>query len=393
MNKVNFAIAIAIVFLLLGSMIACVLPTTTPTPIPTSTEEPGATPAATVEATATPTRAPTPAVSPTPTLAPTATPTPRQPLGALPSIADVVDLVKPAVVSIVVETVTYNFFLQPVPQQGAGSGAIFDQRGYIVTNNHVVENARQIKVSLTDGRTFDASLVGRDPLSDLAVVKIEADNLPTVRLGGSQPLRVGDWVIAIGNALALPGGPTVTIGVVSNLGRSIQEPNGATLNDMIQTDAAINPGNSGGPLVNLAGEVIGINTAIASEAQGIGFAIDVKAAMPVIQQLIERGGVIRPWLGVQSITVTPAVVSQYRLSVTEGVLLASVVKDSPADKAGLKQGDVIIKLAGEKVTTSEQLRQIIQSKKIGDNIEVVFIRGSREQTVTVALGESPPISG
>ncbi|MFH1485085.1 MAG: trypsin-like peptidase domain-containing protein, partial [Chloroflexota bacterium] len=228
----------------------------------TSVQE-GSTPAA-IATVAAPT--PTPAPFNTPTMIPPAKAAPA--IASLPSITDAVDTIRPAVVFITVRTLSLDFFLQPVPQQGAGTGVIFDAKGYILTNNHVVENARQIKVSLPDGRAFDAELVGRDPPTDLAILKIAADALPLARFGDSQKLRIGDWVVAIGNALALEGGPTVTVGVVSAMGRSI-DGNTGTLHDLIQTDAAINPGNSGGPLVNLKGEVVGINTAIIQGAEGI----------------------------------------------------------------------------------------------------------------------------
>jgi len=219
--------------------------------------------------------------SPSSTTAPNAT--------TLPAITDVVELVKPAVASIIVGTVGYNIFLQPVPQEQAGSGIIIDERGYIVTNNHVVEGAQSITVTIPDGRSFDATIVGTDPLIDLAVIKIDGDNLPTASFGDSSELEVGEWVVAIGNALDLPGGPTVTVGVISALGRTIQAQRGVTLYDVIQTDAAINPGNSGGPLVNLQGEVVGINTAKVTsiEVSGVGFAISSNTAKMVVQELIE----------------------------------------------------------------------------------------------------------
>jgi serine protease Do len=196
--------------------------------------------------------------------------------------------VAPAVVSVVVETVGYNWFLQAVPETGAGTGIIISSDGYIVTNNHVVEGAQTVNVTLTDGSVFPATIVGTDAQTDLAVVKIDASNLPYLHFLSSslEQLNVLEPVIAVGNALALPGGPTWTTGVVSNLGRSIQEENGVVLNDIIQTDAAINPGNSGGPLLNTAGQVIGINVAIASNAENIGFAISTDTVIPVVQSLI-----------------------------------------------------------------------------------------------------------
>ena len=228
----------------------------------------------------------TPLPSPSPTTASNTTES-----FSLPSITEVVEAVKPAVVSVMVGTVSYNIFLQPVPTEQAGSGVIIDDRGYIITNNHVVEGAESITVTLTDGRAFDATLTGTDPLTDLAVIKIEGDSLPTVEFSKSSEVEVGEWVVAIGNALALKGGPTVTVGVISALGRTIEAESGWSLYDVIQTDAAINPGNSGGPLINLQGEVVGINTAKISaiDVAGVGFAVSADTASPVVDELINRG--------------------------------------------------------------------------------------------------------
>ena len=330
----------------------------------------------------------TPTALPSPT--PTFTPTPIASY-PLPSIAEVVEAVKPAVVSIIVGTVNYDIFLQPVPEEKAGSGFIIDDRGYIVTNNHVVEGAERITVTLADGRTFDAALVGRDPLTDLAVLKIEGDNLPTVAFGDSSMLRVGDWVVAIGNALALPGGPTVTVGVVSALGRTIQEESGVTLYDVIQTDAAINPGNSGGPLVNLQGEVVGINTAkvAAVEVSGVGFAVSADTARPVVDELIEKGYVSLPYLGISLVTVTPAIAHSYNLATEEGAMVYRVVPGTPADKAGLRPEDVIIIVDGESVTTADDVVLAIRAHEIGDRMEITYLRGSSELTTSATLVERP----
>ena len=307
----------------------------------------------------------------------------------LPSIGDVVELVTPAVVAIHTETMTYNIFLEPVPRKGVGTGVIIDERGYIVTNNHVVEGARNIEIALSDGRIFNATDVRRDPGTDLAVVKIETEGLPTASLGDSTKLRVGEWVVAIGNALALEGGPTVTVGVVSYLGRSIQEPNGVVLYDLIQTDAAINPGNSGGPLVNMAGQVVGINTAIAAQAENIGFAVSITPALPVIRDLITRGRVVRPYLGVAFYTVTPAVASRFDLGIERGALLTTVEPGSPADKAGLRKDDIIAGFAGEEIINSKELVRAIRALRVGQQVRVTFIRDKKEQITYATLGESP----
>jgi len=294
------------------------------------------------------------------------------------SIPEIFRKASPSVVAIQTEIITYDIFFQPIPSQGAGTGIIIDSQGYVVTNYHVVENAKNIQVTLTDGRTFPAAQVRGDPWTDLAVIEIEAKDLTKTEIGRSETLAVGEGVVAIGHALALEGGPTVTAGIVSYLGRSIREPNGVVLNDLIQTDAAINPGNSGGPLLNMAGQVVGINTAIAAEAENIGFAISISPALPVIEQLIRQGRVIRPWLGV---TFFPT---------RDGVVLTYVDPDSPADKAGLQVGDVITQFAGQEISTAEQLRQAIVSHHIGEKVEIVFIREGREHKTTAILAESPP---
>ncbi|MDP2744111.1 MAG: trypsin-like peptidase domain-containing protein, partial [Dehalococcoidia bacterium] len=308
---------------------------------------------------------------------------------ALPSIAAVVEKASPSVVAVHTETVSRDVFLQPVPQEGAGSGVIIDPSGIILTNNHVVEGARNIKVTLADGRTFPVIETRRDPQTDLAIVRIQAQNLPAARLGDSTKLRVGDWVVAIGNALALEGGPTVTAGIVSYLGRTIETSGSSQLYDLIQTDAAINPGNSGGPLLNMAGEVIGINTAIAGTAQNIGFSISITPALNVIQSLVTVGQVVRPWLGVGLLTVTPTVASYYELSVTEGVLITFVERNSPAEKAGIGVGDIIVSLNGQKTGTAELLRKAVQSRKVGETASITLLRDKAERTLSITLGQSP----
>jgi serine protease Do len=299
--------------------------------------------------------------------------------------------VAPAVVSIVVETMSYNWFWQAVPQTGAGSGIVISPDGYIVTNNHVVEGAQKVTVTLNDGSVFAATVVGTDAQTDLAVVKIDASNLAYLHFlsNSLEQLGVLDPVVAVGNALALPGGPTWTTGVVSNLGRSIQEDNGVVLNDIIQTDAAINPGNSGGPLLDAAGQMVGINVAIASNAENIGFAISTDTVIPVVESLIAEGKVIRPWLGVSATTVTPTIQQYYHLAVDAGVLIVSVSSGSPADEAGLRAGDVIVKIDNQDISTATELSTAIASHQIGDQLEIVYYHGNQQQVVTATLEESP----
>jgi serine protease Do len=312
-------------------------------------------------------------------------------IGSELSPQELVAGVAPAVVSIVVETVSYNWFYQAVPETGAGSGIIISSDGYIITNNHVVEDANKVTVTLSDGRTFDATIVGTDSQTDLAVVKIDASNLAYLHLlsNSLEQLSVLDPVVAVGNALALPGGATWTTGVVSNLGRSIEEENGVVLSDIIQTDAAINAGNSGGPLLDAAGQVIGINVAIASNAENIGFAISTDTIIPVVESLIAEGKVIRPWLGASVMTVTSTIQHHYHLAVDAGALVISVSSGSPADEAGLTPGDVITEMAQEDISTAADLTSCIASHQIGDQIEIIYYRGNVQKAATITLEESP----
>src|SRR5216117_3500024 len=273
-----------------------------------------------------------------------------------PGIPAVVAKARPAVVNIATRQVSYDAFLKPVPAQGIGSGVIFDARGYVLTNAHVVEGAQQMRVTLPDGRTFPGKLVGADPVTDLAVVKIEGSNFPVATLGDSGKLEVGETVIAIGNPLGLEGGPTVTVGVVSALARSIEDPGGPTLHDLIQTDAAINPGNSGGPLIRMTGEVIGVNTAIIQGAQGIGFAISINSAKPIVQELLAHGRIVRPVIGIVPISVTPQIAAAYDLPVDRGVLIARLDPRGPAAKAGMRAGDIVVAIGGQPVKSLGDLR-------------------------------------
>jgi S1-C subfamily serine protease len=270
-----------------------------------------------------------------------------------------------------------------------GSGVIFDSQGRILTNSHVVDVAKEVRVILPDGRKFVGKVEGRDPVTDLAVVIIKGKDLPYSLLGDSSKLQIGESVIAIGNALGLEGGPTVTVGVVSAMNRSIEDPSGAALYDLIQTDAAINPGNSGGPLINLKGEVVGINTAIIPSAQGIGFAIAINSAKPIAKELLEKGRVVRAWLGIAPITIHPGLAASYDLPVEEGVLIAKVEKGSPAAQAGLRPGDIIITFAGEKIKSLGELRSAIAKRKIGERVNLEINRKQKKLTVSLTLGKMP----
>jgi serine protease Do len=311
----------------------------------------------------------------------------------LPSIADVVALVKPSVVAINTEYVSYDIFNQPYTQKGAASGWIIDEDGLIVTNNHVVEGANSITITLNDGRTFPVNMdtVATDALTDLAVFKIDAKNLPAAAVGDSDMLRVGDWVVAIGNSLGM--GISATQGIVSAKGISLSISEGQTLDDLIQTDAAINPGNSGGPLVNMSGEVIGITNAKISAVgvEGMGYAISINEAMPIIEQLINTGYIVRPFLGVQNLlTVDQSVAAYYNLSVDKGALIGGIYAGGPADKAGLKASDVIVGFDNEDITSANDLIQAIHSSEIGQRVKITYWRGSTQNTTYATLIESPP---
>jgi S1-C subfamily serine protease len=322
---------------------------------------------------------------------------------ALPDVASVAAKVRPA--TVLVSNIAQGRPTRTNPTgsdvpQGAGTGFIIDPSGIIVTNAHVVEGAQKLTVQLPppDGRTFDATLVGAASNNDLAVLRINGQNLPTVPLGTSSNLQIGEWVVAIGNALALEGGPTVTAGVVSATGRDATEPGstqgqaGPTLYDLIQTDAAINPGNSGGPLVNMRGEVVGINTLGTTEAQGIGFAISIDTAKPIIDQLIQTGKVSTPYLGVSTVSITASVAAANGLPRNDGVYVQQVVAGTPAAQGGVQQGDIIFGIDNDVVKDTTTFQKALFKHKPGDRITLKINRGGTETTVQVTLGEKPAAS-
>ncbi|HEX5692981.1 MAG TPA: trypsin-like peptidase domain-containing protein [Roseiflexaceae bacterium] len=348
-----------------------------------------------------------------PQTAPTTMPATAQPAlaaGTGASLADfsteiraVAQEAKPAVVQITNEQVQLDQYNQAynVPA-GVGSGIIYDDQGHILTNDHVIEGAQQLSVSLPNGTTLPATLVGADPQTDLAVVQVHGQNLPIAQLGDSNALQVGDWVVAIGNALALPGGPTVSAGVVSALDRSVQEPGDGTtsaagpyLFDVIQTDAPINPGNSGGPLVNLQGQVIGINTMVAGQAepgvqaQGIGFAISIATAKPIADQLVASGKVVHPYLGIGSIPLTPVIAQQLGVSAKTGTVVVTVGRGSPAAQAGLQRGDVITAMDGTALMNDSDFAKIINAHKPGDVLTLTIARADKTITAKATLVERP----
>jgi serine protease Do len=273
-------------------------------------------------------------------------------------------------------------------EQSLGSGVIVDPRGYIITNNHVIDKADSIKVVLSDRREFKGKLIGTDPKTDIAVVKIDGNDLPTIPWGDSSQLKTGQYVLAVGNPFGL--NQTVTMGIISAVGRA--NIGIADYEDFIQTDAAINPGNSGGALVNTAGELIGINTAIFSQSggyMGIGFAVPSKMARAVMESLIKTGKVVRGWLGVSIQEVTPALAKQFGLADAKGALISDVLSGTPAERAGLKRGDVIVKVNGKSVDGPGHLRNTVAETAVGEKMTLTVIREGHEKAIAVTIGEQP----
>jgi serine protease Do len=332
----------------------------------------------------------------------------------LPSFSELVNLVKPSIVNISTTTVIkgqtmqdrfmgpgqvnpfkdffgeefFDKFFGNSPrrefkQRSLGSGLIIDREGYILTNNHVIEKAQTIKVKLSDEKEYDATVIGRDPKTDIALIKINAKQLlPAATFGDSDKLAVGDWVVAIGNPFGLEH--TVTAGIVSAKGRVI---GAGPYDDFIQTDASINPGNSGGPLLNLKGEVVGLNTAIVSGGQGIGFAIPINVAKDMLPQLKTKGKVARGWMGVVIQKVTPEIAKNFGLTESEGALVADVMEQSPSEKAGIKRGDVIVTYNGKKIKDNDQLPRLVGATEIGKKVKVGLMREGKQIEVEVVIAE------
>jgi len=310
------------------------------------------------------------------------------------------------VVNITTTIVSYDFFHNPVPEQGAGSGSIIDKKGHILTNFHVVENAKKLEVTLFDGSKLEAVLVGADPSNDIAVIKIEApsDKLKPIPFGNSAALKVGQKVLAIGNPFGLER--TLTVGIISSLGRTLRAVNGRLIRGIIQTDAAVNPGNSGGPLLDSSGKMIGMTSAIFSPVGanvGLGFAVPVNTAKKVVPQLIEKGYISRPWIGITGQDINAELAELLKLS-SSGVLVAKVEKGSPAAKAGIKGGssivmignlqivvggDMIVTIGGKAIKDMDNLIEEIESKGIGQSIELGIIRDKKQKTIKVNLSEMP----
>jgi S1-C subfamily serine protease len=363
----------------------------------------------------TPTLVPT--VPPTPTFAsPQIAPMPEEPANALEAQVEAVyDLAGPAVVNITSISYAYDFFFRPVPQEGSGSGFFYNAEGHIVTNYHVVENAEELSVTLADGRVYPATIVGTDPSNDLAVIHIDAgaDGLPQpIALGDSDNLHVGQFVVAIGNPFGQAG--TLTVGVVSALGRIIESPDNRFIGEAIQTDAAVNPGNSGGPLLDLRGRLIGVNSQIISPSgasAGLGFAIPANTVQRVVPQLIAHGRYLHPWLGVDYYLPLTSewarILRQAGMTVPmdEGLLVIQVASGGPADQAGIRGGDQVVRVGnaripvggdiitainGEPMTSSKELVVYLEAQtQVGDTVEVTFFRGGEEHSVQVTLTERP----
>jgi len=348
---------------------------------------------------------PQPTLAPPPPI-PTLTATEREILDAAETLTiQVYEMVRPAVVHITTRVITMDFFGGLYPSEGTGSGFVIDKQGHIVTNHHVIENAESIEVIFYDKTVYKAEVVGVDPPNDLAVIRVkaDADKLYPVDMSYDRPLKVGQRAIAIGNPFGLDW--TLTTGVISALGRPLQESSGRTLYDVIQTDAAINPGNSGGPLLNSRGQLIGVNTAIRSDAQNIGFAIPLATVKRVVPELIARGRYPHSWLGANGYTLFPELAQRLGLPVEKGILIAQIVEGSPAAQAGLRGpnrrvalgrtqilvgGDILVAIDGIPLESNAALREYLETKtRPGQDVELKYYRGDTLLTVRITLGENP----
>ena len=320
------------------------------------------------------------------------------------TLISAIEMVTKYVVNIASVRMVTDELLRIFPIEGVGSGILIDNQGHILTNYHVVDHARRLKVTIYDGKTFNAKVIGTDKLTDLAVLKIEFDSnspnninintninrldtIPSAELGDSDSLRVGQIAIAVGNPFGLTGGPTVTTGIISSLNRNIEFEDGIL--ELVQTDAAINPGNSGGPLVNTNGEIIAINTAKIPYAHGIGFAVPVNTAKTILQELIQYGKVNRPWLGVSTINITNRIARYYRLPTNEGALVVKVEEYSPAADAGIRPGDIIEEVDEKRIEEITELSSRIKKKKAKENTLLSVNRYGRRFNISVTLENQP----
>ncbi len=306
------------------------------------------------------------------------------------TVTEAVEKVIPGVANISEVKLIRDAYLKIHPVPGVGSGFIINDKGYILTNAHVVYGSREIKVALDDGRIFEANIRGMDTITDLAVVKIEAKGLPVPEIAEENNLKIGQMAIAIGSPLGLVGGPTVTAGVISALNRSIQT-EVTFMEGLIQTDAAINPGNSGGPLINSSGIVIGINSAIIPFAQGIGFAIPIQSAMWVAEQLMESGEVTRPWISISGVDVNPKLVAYYNLPIGKGVLITNVLQGGEAEKSGIQPGDILVRIDNMPINNVRDLINTISKHKLGDSVILELFRGTGKVKIETKVEKAPSV--
>ena len=312
------------------------------------------------------------------------------------SIVNAVEKVSKSVVNIASVRMMQDQLFRVFPVQGVGSGIIIDDKGHILTNNHVIDGSDRLRVTLGDSKQVSAKVVGTDEETDLAVVRAEpleinsndAVKFQPVNLGNSEELKVGQIVMAVGNPFGLTGGPTVTAGIISSLNRNVQFENGIL--ELVQTDAAINPGNSGGPLINTKGEVVAINTAKIPYGQGIGFAVPINTVKSILNDLVENGHVTRPWLGISTVKLNPRIASFYRLPLVHGALIVNVEPYSPADNAGLRRGDIIEEIDGNKIESPSQISSYIRKKKmVNDRVTVIVNRYGRVYEVPFQMEAHP----
>lgn len=311
------------------------------------------------------------------------------------SIINAVESVSKSVVNIASVRMMQDQLFRVFPVQGVGSGIVIDTRGHILTNNHVIDGTDRLRVTFGDSKQVNAKAVGKDEETDLAVVRAELDTdsndeitLQPANFGNSEELKVGQIVMALGNPFGLTGGPTVTAGIISSLNRNVQFDNGIL--ELVQTDAAINPGNSGGPLINTNGEVVAINTAKIPYGQGIGFAVPINTVKSVLTDLVENGHVTRPWIGISTVKLDPRIASFYRLPLVHGALIVNVEPYSPADNAGLRRGDIIEEINGNKIENPSQISSYIRKKKmVNDTVTVAINRYGRVYEVHLQLEARP----
>jgi S1-C subfamily serine protease len=304
------------------------------------------------------------------------------------TVVAAVEKMIPSVVNVSDIKFMRDAYLRVHPIKGVGSGFVVREDGHLVTNAHVVLGAQEIQVTMHDGRTARGEVRGLDTMTDVAVVHTDFQDLPVPAMAKSADVKIGQMAIAIGSPLGLVGGPTVTVGIVSALNRSIQT-EVTFMEQLIQTDAAINPGNSGGPLVNSDGMVMGINTAEIPFAQGIGFAMAIQPAMWVAQQLIEHGEIVRPWIGISAVDLNPQIVAYYHLAADRGVLVTAVLADSEADRSGIRAGDIIVRMGGIDITNVRDLIKVMNVHNVGDNVDVEIVRGAARVTGQTKLEKAP----